>query len=372
MITRQEPGRARRSQSFGHGRTPSKRRKRPRPSAPSARCSRAVRALPRLELEPHQRRHHRLALIAIGIFLAGVATCSGPAARSATERSRGRGSCSVRSGYAVPGGARAGRRAGPDARAAAARARPMRTGALCLTAALTLALAAGTLGLGPGAPPRRAFWHAARVRVARRDPRPGGAVGRLAPALDARRRHPRRVPVRRRADPRHRRDAGGVARRGRVAGTTSATAARDGSLRGSPQPRDRPRRAATSRAAPAARARHGRARGPRDPRRGAADRDVRVDSNDGRRVLADETRRSRSTLGARRRARIARRTSRAHPPGPLPLERHRRPRLRLARPGVALPDALDRRGGQARHGRAGAGGARRCSRRSATSGSRRR
>ena len=40
-------------------------------------------------------------------------------------------------------------------------ARPLRAGLLCLVAALTLALAAGTLGIGPGAVPAREFWRAA-------------------------------------------------------------------------------------------------------------------------------------------------------------------------------------------------------------------
>ncbi len=37
--------------------------------------------------------------------------------------------------------------------------RPLRAGAVCLTAALTLALAAGTLGIGPGAASSHTFWH---------------------------------------------------------------------------------------------------------------------------------------------------------------------------------------------------------------------
>ena len=50
-------------------------RKPPAASAPSARCSRAGRrcALPPLQLEPHHVDIIALALIAIGIFLAGVA-----------------------------------------------------------------------------------------------------------------------------------------------------------------------------------------------------------------------------------------------------------------------------------------------------------
>ena len=65
--------------------------------------------------------------------------------------------------------------------------RPMRTGVVCLVASLTLALAAGTLGIGPGAAHGAGYWHS-RVFESR-----GGIVGQgelwvgLAPDLDARR-----------------------------------------------------------------------------------------------------------------------------------------------------------------------------------------
>ncbi len=49
--------------------------------------------------------------------------------------------------------------------------RPIRTGVICLLLALTLALAAGTLGLGPGALPTRNFWHAAGFETR------GGVIG---------------------------------------------------------------------------------------------------------------------------------------------------------------------------------------------------
>ncbi len=49
--------------------------------------------------------------------------------------------------------------------------RPLRTGGICLIAALTLALAAGTLGIGPGALSGHAFWHAAAFESR------GGVVG---------------------------------------------------------------------------------------------------------------------------------------------------------------------------------------------------
>jgi S-DNA-T family DNA segregation ATPase FtsK/SpoIIIE len=50
-------------------------------------------------------------------------------------------------------------------------ARPMRTGVVCLTAAVTLALAAGTLGLGPGAARPGLLWHPASFEGR------GGVVG---------------------------------------------------------------------------------------------------------------------------------------------------------------------------------------------------
>jgi S-DNA-T family DNA segregation ATPase FtsK/SpoIIIE len=50
-------------------------------------------------------------------------------------------------------------------------ARPMRTGVACLVAALTLALAGGTLGLGPGPAAAREFWRVASFE------RRGGVIG---------------------------------------------------------------------------------------------------------------------------------------------------------------------------------------------------
>src|SRR5205807_5933119 len=54
--------------------------------------------------------------------------------------------------------ARAARSGEAGRRAGRRRARPMRTGILCTVAALTLALAAGRLGVGPGAVPGHSFW----------------------------------------------------------------------------------------------------------------------------------------------------------------------------------------------------------------------
>ena len=74
-------------------------------------------------------------------------------------------------------------------------ARPLRTGLLCLVAALTLALAAGTLGIGPGPAPAGQFWRAGSFEARGGVIGPGGAVGQLAPALDARRGHSGGLPV---------------------------------------------------------------------------------------------------------------------------------------------------------------------------------
>ncbi len=145
-------------------------RKRKKPTKPSRRgaATRATRSrlgsrpslsVPRPDLEPHQVDIVALALIAIGIFLAGVAYIhwSGGAV--------GEGAITAfrfvfgALGYAVPAAlVLAGaliliRELRPPTR-------PIRAGVLCLAASLTLALAAGTLGLGPGMLHGHAFWQA--------------------------------------------------------------------------------------------------------------------------------------------------------------------------------------------------------------------
>ncbi|HEY2160693.1 MAG TPA: DNA translocase FtsK [Solirubrobacteraceae bacterium] len=116
-------------------------------------------SLPHPDLEPHQVDIAALALIALGIFLAGVGYLHW------SGGTVGEGAITVfrfllgALGYAVPAALVLGgalillRELRPPAR-------PIRTGLVCLTAALTLALAAGTLGLGPGALHGQAFWHA--------------------------------------------------------------------------------------------------------------------------------------------------------------------------------------------------------------------
>jgi len=151
-------------------------RRKPKRKAPPKRAKRSLLAsrpslaLPSIDLEPHHIDIIGLALIAIGVFLAGVAYLDwaggtlGNGAVTAVRFVFGA------LGYAVPaalvlGGALV------LARELRPPARPMRAGVVCLTAALTLALAAGTLGVGPGPVPRAQFWHAAAFKSR------GGIVG---------------------------------------------------------------------------------------------------------------------------------------------------------------------------------------------------
>jgi len=121
-------------------------------------------------MEPHQIDVIALAVIAVGIFLGGIGYL-GWAGGSVGHGSIGALKFLVGAlAYAVPvvlviGGILIlGRELRPPAR-------PLRTGAICLTVALTLGLAAGTLGIGPGAEPAHHFWSAAAVK-----PR-GGILG---------------------------------------------------------------------------------------------------------------------------------------------------------------------------------------------------
>ncbi len=111
-----------------------------------------------VELEPHHIDILALAMIAVGVFLAGVAYLhwAGGALGNGTVTSMRFLLGAL--GYAIPAGLVAGgllvlmRELRPPAR-------PIRTGTVCLVAALSLGLAAGTLGIGPGAAPARWFWH---------------------------------------------------------------------------------------------------------------------------------------------------------------------------------------------------------------------
>jgi DNA segregation ATPase FtsK/SpoIIIE, S-DNA-T family len=147
--------------------TSTKPRQKPKPrrkSPPPSRARRSLLAtrpkLPSLALEPHHVDIVALALIAVGIFLGGIAYVHWSGGTLGDGSVRAARFLFGALGYAVPvvlvgaGGLILMRELRPPAR-------PLRTGLLCLVAALTLALAAGTLGLGAGELPAREFWRAA-------------------------------------------------------------------------------------------------------------------------------------------------------------------------------------------------------------------
>src|SRR5581483_2881859 len=146
----------------------SKRRK-----SPPKRAKRSLLAsasLPRIELEPHHIDIAGLALIAAGVFLAGVAYLhwsGGTLGNGAVTAMR---FVFGALGYAVPA-ALVATGALVLARELRLPARPLRTGVICLTAALTLALAAGTLGIGPGMLHGTNFWRSSLFEAR------GGLVG---------------------------------------------------------------------------------------------------------------------------------------------------------------------------------------------------
>ena len=129
--------------------SPSKRAKR------SLMASRPSLSLPRLE--PHHIDILGLAMIAVGIFLAGVAYLGwsggtlGDGAIRAIRFVFGRLGDVVPAAMVVGGALVLLRELRPPGR-------PMRTGLIVLAAAITLALAAGTLGLGPGRAPAALAW----------------------------------------------------------------------------------------------------------------------------------------------------------------------------------------------------------------------
>ncbi len=140
-------------------------RKRKAPPARARRSLLAARpslALP-LQLEAHHVDIIGLGLIAVGIFLAGVDYLHWAGGALGDGAIRGARLALGQLGYAVPaalvlGGALV------LARELRPPTRPMRTGAICLLAAATLALAGGTLGLGPGPAPSDALWHTASLQ----------------------------------------------------------------------------------------------------------------------------------------------------------------------------------------------------------------
>ena len=151
------------------------RSKKARKKPPPKRAKRSLLAsrpfvLPRPALEPQHVDIIALALIAIGVFLGGVAYLHwsggalGDGAVKATRFVFGALGYAVPAALVASGGLILAREIRPPAR-------PMRTGTLCLTAAVTLAFAAGTLGLGPGALHGGEFWRASAFESR------GGIVG---------------------------------------------------------------------------------------------------------------------------------------------------------------------------------------------------
>jgi DNA segregation ATPase FtsK/SpoIIIE, S-DNA-T family len=152
----------------------SQKRKPSKRSRPPARAQRSLLAnrprIPTMALEAHHLDIIALALIALGIFLGAVAYAGwvggalGDGAVRATRFVFGALGYGVPAALALGGGLILARELHPPAR-------PMRAGILCLIASLTLALAAGTLGLGPGPVPAHDYWHAASIETR------GGVVG---------------------------------------------------------------------------------------------------------------------------------------------------------------------------------------------------
>ncbi len=148
----------------------SKRRKPPPKRAKRSLLASHSVSLSRPHLEPHHIDIAGLALIAAGVFLAGVAYLHWSGGALGNGAITGMRFVFGALGYAVPAALVA---AGALVLARELRppARPMRTGVICLTAAITLALAAGTVGLGPGTLHGANFWKA-RLFESR-----GGIVG---------------------------------------------------------------------------------------------------------------------------------------------------------------------------------------------------
>jgi S-DNA-T family DNA segregation ATPase FtsK/SpoIIIE len=148
----------------------SRRKPPPRRARRSLLSVRPTLRVPAPELRPHQIDVIALALIALGVFLAGVAYVgwSGGALGSACVGALRFLLGAL--GYAVPP-ALVAAGALTLARELRPPGRPIRAGAACICAAVTLGLAAGTFGVGPGALHGGSFWHAAAFE------RRGGIVG---------------------------------------------------------------------------------------------------------------------------------------------------------------------------------------------------
>ena len=150
--------------------------KRTRRSQPPRRARRSLlSARPALGLRAPLLASHHVDLIALGLITAGI-FLAGVSYLHWAGGTLGHGTLTVlrflvgELGYAVPVGLIV---AGALmlARELRPAARPVRTGVCCLVTAVTLALAAGTLGIGPGALHAGAFWHAGAFE------RRGGVIG---------------------------------------------------------------------------------------------------------------------------------------------------------------------------------------------------
>ena len=172
--------------------------------APARRAKRSLLAsrpaAPWIAMEPHQVDIVGLALIAIGLFLAGVAYLHWAGGTLGDGAIHGLKFVLGALGYAVPaalvagGGLILARDLRPPER-------PMRTGLVCLVVSLTLALAAGTLGIGPGAYGKPRFLARRGVRDPGRGARSGRAVAHSEAVLDTGRAHSRALRIAGRADP---------------------------------------------------------------------------------------------------------------------------------------------------------------------------
>ncbi len=149
-------------------------RKRKKP--PPKRATRSLLAglptvrLPHVEIEPHHVDILGLGLIAVGILLGGVAYAHWDGGTLGNGAVTGFRFLFGALGYVVPsalviaGALVLMRETRPPGR-------PLRTGTICLTCSITLALAAGTLGVGPGQVPSSEFWRASLFE------RRGGVLG---------------------------------------------------------------------------------------------------------------------------------------------------------------------------------------------------
>jgi DNA segregation ATPase FtsK/SpoIIIE, S-DNA-T family len=149
---------------------------RTRKKPPPKRATRSLLAarpslrLPRIKFEPHHVDILGLGLIAIGILLGGVAYGGWNGGTLGNGAVTGMRFLFGALGYVVPtalvlaGGLVLMRELRPPTR-------PLRTGVVCLVCSITLALAAGTLGVGPGPVPSAVYWTPAAFELR------GGVLG---------------------------------------------------------------------------------------------------------------------------------------------------------------------------------------------------